>query len=162
MSIKWEKRVDGMPLERFLAVMPGVRDELDWTQFEILVRAEENLNATKSASNKGRSVDTSHASVTRESGKIDQFVVLEDTSSSRQGGSPNSALAIELGRSAYDVTVMSPDGDTVNEYTVGAMDGLYILTDAANLPRRRKGGAKAKRHITIRQKRRRKKRKRGD
>ncbi|MFE4451422.1 hypothetical protein [Streptomyces sp. NPDC056796] len=160
--IKWEKRVNGMPLERFLAVMPGVREELEWTQFEIMVRAEENLNATKSSGSKGRSVDTSHASITRESGKIDQFVVMEDKSSSRQGGSPNSALAIELGRGAYDVTVVSPDGDTVNEYTVGAMSGLYILTDAANLPRRRKGGSKSKRHVKIRLKKKQKKRKRGD
>lgn len=161
MSIKWEKRVGGMPLERYLATMDGVREELEWTQFEIMVRAEENLNATKSSSSKGRSVDTSHASITRESGTIDQFVVMEDTSSSRQGGSPNSALAIELGRGAYDVSVLSPDGDTVNEYTVGAMSGLYILTDAANLPRRRKGGAKSKRHIKIRQKKK-KKQKRGN
>ncbi|MEU8621418.1 hypothetical protein [Streptomyces sp. NPDC048623] len=150
MSIDWEQAVKGKKLEQFLAMMDGVQGAVEESQFVIGVRAEENLAALRS----GRDTkdDVKGAEIKTDRGRIDRYVILEDVSSSRQGGNVNSALSIELGRNAYDVTLLSPDGETVNEYTVGAKGGSYILTDAARLPRRNKGGAKVKRHVKIRMK----------
>ncbi|MFE9254038.1 hypothetical protein [Streptomyces sp. NPDC006879] len=152
MSVDWEDNVKGLKIEEFLARMDGVQSYLEVPQFKILVRAEENLNAAKSRLAKNQDIDLSRAHIKAERGRIDRYVVLEDTSSSRQGGNPNSALAIEKGRNAYDVTLLNPEGEVVNEYTVGAMDGLHILTDAARLPRKDKGGARVKRRVKIRMK----------
>lgn len=156
MTIEWLD--DELPgkyknLEDFLALMDGVQLSLEEKQFLIRVRAEENLQAANSRrDDEAGAIDASRARIETDRGRVDRYVVLEDTSSSNQGGNPNSALAIELGRNAYDVTLLSPDGETVNEYEVGSMKGLYILTDAANLPRQNKGGAKVKRHVKIRMK----------
>ncbi|MEU6056982.1 hypothetical protein [Streptomyces sp. NPDC047097] len=152
MTIKWERAVGGRKLEQFLALMDGVQLSLTETQFEMQVRAEENLNQAKSRRGGPGALDASRASIETDRGRVDRFVVLQDSSSSRQGGDVNSALAIELGRNAYDVTVLNAAGDPVREYEVGAMQGLYVLTDAANLPRKRKGGAKGKRHVKVRMK----------
>ncbi|MGW4158701.1 hypothetical protein [Streptomyces sp. NPDC004788] len=150
MSIDWEQAVKGKKLEQFLAMLDGVQGAVEESQFVIRVRAEENLAALRS----GRDTkdDVKGAEIKTDRGRIDRYVILEDVSSSSQGGNVNSALSIELGRNAYDVTLLSPDNETVNEYTVGAKGGSYILTDAARLPRRNKGGAKVKRHVKIRMK----------
>ncbi|USH44933.1 hypothetical protein SEA_GREENWEASEL_15 [Streptomyces phage GreenWeasel] len=151
MNIDWEKEVGGKKLEQFLALEEGVQLSLEEKQFVIRVRAEENLAAAKSRKD-GGPVDASRAQIKTDRGRVDRYVLLEDTSSSNQGGNPNSALAIEAGRNAYDVTLLSPDGEVVSRYTVGATEGLHILTDAANLPAKGGGGAKVKRHVKIRMK----------
>ncbi|MGW7434720.1 hypothetical protein [Streptomyces sp. NPDC054849] len=150
MKIDWDESVEGLKLEEYLALMDGVQGEVEFTQFEIRVRAEENLQRVKQ-DRKSRAA-VSNTSIQTERGRVDRYVVLQDIATDEQAGKANSALSIELGRGAYDVTLLNPEGETVNEYTVGAMNGLYILTDAANLPRSRKGGSKVRRHVKIRQK----------
>ncbi|MFE0964062.1 MULTISPECIES: hypothetical protein [Streptomyces] len=153
MNIDWEKEVGGKKLEQFLALEDGVQLSLEEKQFVIRVRAEENLARAKSRiEEQSGPIDASRAQIKTDRGRVDRYVLLEDTSSSNQGGNPNSALAIEAGRNAYDVTLLSPDGEVVREYTVGAMEGLHILTDAANLPAKGGGGAKVRRHVKIRMK----------
>ncbi|MFE7463102.1 hypothetical protein ACFU6R_03220 [Streptomyces sp. NPDC057499] len=154
MKIEWEKRVDGKKFEQFIGLIGGVQLSLEETQFEIRVRAEENLQRVRAAGNshRGGVPDVGGAEIGTERGRVDRYVTLSDASANRQGGNPNSALSIELGRNAYDVTLLDGDGKTVTKYTVGAMGGTYILTDAADLPHKLKGGAKVKRHVKIRMK----------
>ncbi|MEU8133239.1 hypothetical protein [Streptodolium elevatio] len=151
MSVQWEKRVNGMPLERFLAVMDGVQAELDFVQFEIKAKADEFLNEARSARGRGGSVAVDRAHIETESGWVDRYVILEDTTS-RSQGDPNSALSIEFGRSSYDVTMRMLDGRT-HKYTVGGFEGLRILSRAAGVPTKRGGGPKARRHVRIVQRR---------
>lgn len=151
MSIKWEKRVNGMPLERFLAVMDGVQAELDFTQFEIKAKADEFLNEARSANDRGGNISVDRAHIETERGLVDRYVILKDTTS-RSQGDPNSALSIEFGRSAYDVTMRMLDGRVI-KYTVGGFEGLHILTRAAGVPTQRGGGSKARRHVRIVQRR---------
>lgn len=158
MTIEWlDDEIPGKfkNIEDFLALMDGVQLSLEEKQFVIQVRAEENLQRAKSRANEQPGgIDPSRAHIETERGRVDRYVVMEDTSSSNQGGNPNSALAIEAGRNAYDVTLTNADGEVVSKYEVGSMEGLHILTDAAKLPRRSGGGAKVKRHVKIRMKKR--------
>ncbi|MFF3015823.1 hypothetical protein F0344_12455 [Streptomyces finlayi] len=149
MSIEWERSVDGKKLEEFLALMDGVQGELDVQQFEMQVRAEENLQRVKASPKTRGSV--SQSSIETERGRVDRYVILQDITKS-DSASVNSAMSIEVGRGAYDVTLLSPDGETVSEYTVAGFEGLYILANAAKLPRKNKGGSRTKRHVTIRRK----------
>ncbi|MEU5446887.1 hypothetical protein [Streptomyces californicus] len=149
MSIEWERSVDGKKLEQFLALMDGVQGELEVKQFEIQVRAEENLQRVKASPKTRGSV--SQSSIETDRGRVDRYVILQDITTS-DSASVNSALSIEVGRGAYDVTLQSPDGETISEYTVAGFEGLYILTNAANLPRKNKGGSRTRRHVTIRRK----------
>ncbi|WP_432078677.1 hypothetical protein [Streptomyces sp. YPW6] len=149
MSIEWERSVDGKKLEQFLALMDGVQGELEVKQFEIQVRAEENLQQVKASPKTRGSV--SQSSIETDRGRVDRYVILQDITTS-DSASVNSALSIEVGRGAYDVTLQSPDGETISEYTVAGFEGLYILTNAANLPRKSKGGSRTRRHVTIRRK----------
>ncbi|MCS0601103.1 DUF5403 family protein [Streptomyces sp. LP11] len=156
MSIEWLDNGLGSKfknVEDYLALIDGVQLALEEKQFLIRVRAEENLQRARAG--KGKEIgalDPTGATVEVERGRVDRYVVLEDHAVDHQGGNPNSALAIELGRNAYDVTLLNAEGETVNKYTVGSMEGLFILTDAADLPHRDGGGAKVKRHVRIRMK----------
>lgn len=152
--IQWEKRVDGRKLEQFLALMPGVQESLTETRFRMQVAAEKELAQVRSNSKtRGGSVGE-HASIEVHHEHVDHYLILKDVSTSSVKGAPNSALAIELGRSAYEVT-LERDGQDPYRYTVGAMKGTFILHHATGLPETRKGGSGGRRHITITQGRRR-------
>ncbi|MEU0739256.1 DUF5403 family protein [Streptomyces sp. NPDC006134] len=110
-----------------------VRDELERVLFEVAARAEELLV-------QHRKDGVAHIDV--EEGDYDKYVVLADNAHGNQAHDPdasyrNSAAAIEFGHRAYEVTRKDRAG---NEYTarVGASNGLYILTRAAQLPKRRR------------------------
>ncbi|WP_420312550.1 DUF5403 family protein [Streptomyces sp. YS-B37] len=125
--------LNGKNMEEFIASLPEVQAEVDQRAFEIGVRAEELLLAHR--------VD-GIAQIDIAKGDIDAYVVLSDANGTNVKSNSNSALSIEFGRQAYDVEVVDSQGKVVNEYTVGAMEGLHILEEASHLPR--KNGPKAK------------------
>lgn len=125
--------LDGKNMAEFIASLPEVQAEVDARAFEIGVRAEELLQAHR--------VD-GIAQIDIAKGDIDAYVVLSDANGTNAKSNSNSALSIEFGRQAYDVEVIDSQGKVVNEYTVGAMEGLHILEEASHLPR--KHGPKAK------------------
>ncbi|AVO22496.1 hypothetical protein PBI_PAEDORE_13 [Streptomyces phage Paedore] len=91
-------------------------------------------------------------------GDIDAYVVLEDKNRTNTGSkktSANSAASIEFGRSAYDVEVVDSSGQVVNEYEVGEMEGLFILTEASHLPKKRRA-VRTPKTVRIKQKKRKK------
>lgn len=101
--------------------------------FEIGIRAEELLLAH-------RAEGIAHIEV--EEGGVDKYVVLADSNTSNQRENKsqqyaNSAASIEFGRSAYTTTRKDKYGNEF-EVEVGAMDGLFILTQASNLPKRQR------------------------
>jgi hypothetical protein len=125
--------LNGKNMEEYIASLPEVQAEVDQRAFEIGVRAEELLLAHR--------VD-GIAQIDIAKGDIDAYVVLSDANGTNAKSNSNSALSIEFGRQAYDVEVVDSQGKVVNEYTVGAMEGLHILEEASHLPR--KNGPKAK------------------
>jgi hypothetical protein len=127
------KGLNGKNMAEVIASLPEVQAEVDARAFEIGVRAEELLLAHR--------VD-GIAQIDIAKGDIDAYVVLSDANGTNAKSNSNSALSIEFGRQAYDVEVVDSQGKVVNEYTVGAMEGLHILEEASHLPR--KSGPKAK------------------
>jgi hypothetical protein len=120
-------------MAEFIASLSEVQDEVDQRAFEIGVRAEELL-----IQHKVEGV----AQIEIAKGDIDAYVVLSDANGTNAKSNSNSALSIEFGRQAYDVEVVDNQGKVIDQYTVGAMQGLHILEEASHLPK--KQGPKAK------------------
>lgn len=120
---KIERHVGRSSIEDFIARNNGVVHELENRTFEIAVRAEALLLEHR---------QEGHASIDVEKGKVDRYVVLNDERGQK------AALSIEYGRAAYEVEREDKNGNKWTE-EVGAMDGLYILATASNLPKKRKG-----------------------
>lgn len=127
------KGLDGKNMAEFIASLSEVQDEVDQRAFEIGVRAEELL-----IQHKVEGV----AQIEIAKGDIDAYVVLSDANGTNAKSNSNSALSIEFGRQAYDVEVVDNQGKVIDQYTVGAMQGLHILEEASHLPK--KQGPKAK------------------
>jgi hypothetical protein len=127
------KGLNGKNMAEVIASLDGVQAEVDERAFEIGVRAEELLL-------KHRVEGIAQIEIAK--GDIDAYVVLSDANGTNSTNNSNSALSIEFGRSAYDVQVVDDRGQVVDEYTVGAMEGLHILEEASHLPK--KQGPKAK------------------
>lgn len=120
------QRVDGLKFEEFIAYLPGVQDEVDDRAIEIAQRAEALL-ADHHVEN------VAHIELAK--GDIDAYVVLVDTNvTNDETSKSNSALSIEFGRAGF----IDDDGSVWGE-----MEGLHILTRAANLPK--KSGPRAAR-----------------
>jgi hypothetical protein len=113
-----------VPIEDFIARNDGVVHELDNRTFEIAVRAEALLLEHRLEGD---------ASIDVERGKYDRYVVLSDEAGQKH------ALSIEYGRAAGEKEVRDPKTGETNTVSWGAMDGLYILATASNLPKKRKG-----------------------
>jgi hypothetical protein len=127
------KGLNGKNMAEFIASLPEVQSEVDQRAFEIGVRAEELLLQHRVEG---------IAQIEIAKGDIDAYVVLADANGTNSKSNSNSALSIEFGRSAYDVEVIDGQGKVVDEYTVGAMEGLHILEEASHLPK--KSGPKVK------------------
>lgn len=106
---------DGRPISEQIALLDGVQAVLEAKAFEIGVRAEEILLHHR---------QEGHAQILLMEGDIDHYVVLDDERGM------DAALSIEFGRAGY----IDPETGKV----VGAMEPLYILTQAAHLPRKSK------------------------
>lgn len=115
------RSVKGRPIAKFIALMDEVQDELDNRTFEIAVRAEEALLQHRFEG---------HAAIEVDKGKVDRYVTLSDERGQK------AAMSIEYGRSAYTVERTAPDGSKY-EVEVGAMEGLFILHNAAHLQKKR-------------------------
>jgi len=134
------KGLNGKTMGEIIASLPEVQSEVDQRAFEIGVRAEELLIQHK--------VD-GVAQIEIAKGDIDAYVVLADANGTNAKTNSNSALSIEFGRQAYDVEVIDDQGKVVNEYTVGAMQGLHILEEASHLPKKQGPKAKSKKKVKI-------------
>lgn len=130
------KKVNGRKLTKIIAVHQGVQDYLEEVTFEIAVRAEEALIEHR---------QDGHSKIDVEHGDVDWYVVLDDERGQ------DAAMSIEFGRAGY----LDPETGLVK----GAMEPLYILTDATNIPRRRKAMPAEKPYGKNAARRRRKKRK---
>ena len=111
--------VDGVKLEKAIALNEGVQWELETRQLEIALRAEALLAEHRVEG---------HAEITVDDGEIDKYVTLSDDRGD------HAALSIEYGRQARI------DPETGIAY--GEMEGLYILHRASNLPKRRRAKVK--------------------
>ena len=131
------KRVNGRKLTKIVAMQQDVRDFMEEVTFEIAVRAEEKLIQHK---------QDGHATIEVEEGDVDMYVVLDDTRGL------DAALSIEYGRAGY----IDPETGLIK----GAMEPLYILTDAASLPRKKNRQPASKPYQRNDARRRRQKRKR--
>ncbi|WLW38490.1 tail completion or Neck1 protein [Streptomyces phage Vanseggelen] len=124
---KIEHKVNGKPIEDFIALNNGVAHELDNRTFEIAVRAEALLAEHRLEGD---------ASIDIERGKWDRYVVLSDEAGQKH------ALSIEYGREAGEYERRNKKTGEMETIEYGAMDGLYILATASNLPKKRKGKVK--------------------
>ncbi|MGW8630604.1 DUF5403 family protein [Streptomyces sp. NPDC055793] len=123
------KGLGGKKMSEVIASNDGVQAEIWERTFEIAARAEALL-----VQHRAEGI----ARIDMAKGDIDAYVVLEDRNATNKGSGANSAASIEFGRSAYEVEVVNSKGQVVDEYEVGAMDGLYILTEASHLPKKRR------------------------
>ncbi|WJN62711.1 tail completion protein [Streptomyces phage phiScoe15] len=131
--VEIDKNVNGKEFQKFIAMMPGVAGALDDTTFEVAVKAEALLQLHQDYDD-----DTdAHSSIDIERGRVDRYVVLNDDRGQK------AAMSIEYGRAAGSKTVKDKDGNDV-EITWGASEGLYILAQASNLPKKRKGKVRLK------------------
>jgi hypothetical protein len=115
-------------LVKFLAKTPAVQRELQDQADRIAARARIALAEIREDEDY---TGDHHSEIKVERGRIDRYVHLDDTRGQF------AALSIEFGRRAYTYQRPTKDGGTVT-VTVKAMNGKYILTDAANLPIRKK------------------------
>lgn len=117
------KRVRGKQFEEFIARLDGVQDSVAITAADIGVDADALL--------KDHHVDgIAHIEVTKAYKEVDRFVCLVDSNvTNEESADNNSALSIEAGRAGY----IDPDTGK----TWGEMEGLYILSEAAGIKRRR-------------------------
>ncbi|WP_436739929.1 DUF5403 family protein [Streptomyces sp. BBFR102] len=143
------KGLNGKKMSEVIASLDEVQGEIWERTFEIAARAEALL-----VQHRAEGV----AKVDMLKGDIDGYVVLEDTNRNNTGsgkGKANSAASIEFGRAGYDVEVVDSSGQVVREYEVGAMEGLYILTEASHLPKKRRA-VRTPKTVRIKQKKRKK------
>lgn len=107
------RKLGGRKLTKVIAANDGVQAELEARAFQIGIRAEQELVNHR---------QDGDARIDVEKGQeTDYFVVLDDTRGL------DAALSIEFGRSGY----LDPETGLIK----GQMDPLFILTDAARLPR---------------------------
>lgn len=118
------RAVGGRPISKVIALLPEVQAELDTRMFEIAVRAEALLL---------EHFATGAAYIDVDRGKVDRYVILSDELGQKH------ALSIEYGRAAGTYQRRNPKTGRMEEVSYGAMDGLYILATASNLPKKRKG-----------------------
>jgi hypothetical protein len=118
------QNVKGRPLAKFIAQLPEVQAEVERRTFEIAVRAEALLL---------EHFYSGDAYIEIEHGDIDWYVVLNDEAGQKH------ALSIEYGRAAGEFERKNPKTGRMETVSYGAMDGLYILARASNLPKQRKG-----------------------
>jgi hypothetical protein len=143
------KGLNGKKMSEVIASLDEVQGEIWERTFEIAARAEALL-----VQHRAEGV----AQIDMAKGDIDAYVVLEDTNRTNKKHDPkkpysNSAASIEFGRSGYDVEVVDSSGQVVNEYEVGEMEGLYILTEASHLPKKRRA-VRTPKTVRIKQKKR--------
>lgn len=112
-------------IEKFIAILPDVQAELQRQAEVVAARAEANLAQVRADPDY---TGEGHSRITVTRGRVDRFVNLDDERGDQ------AAAAIEFGREAY--TYRTKDGRTVH---VRATEGKYVLTDAANLPFRKRG-----------------------
>ena len=123
------KSVGNVKLEKFIAQLDNVQWEVDSRALEIAERGQDLLRDH-------RVDDVAHTEVEKDG--IDAFAVLVDNYvSNNETKQSNTALSIEFGRAGFI------DPDTGEEW--GEMEGLFILTQAAHLPKKSGAGSKAKR-----------------
>lgn len=126
------KKLDKMIAKQHIEV----GEALDFYTLEIATRAEGLLEHHR---------QTGTAAIDVERGKVDNYVILEDTNVTNADrsitddegnvtGYTNSALSIEYGRK--DRKVKDADG---NERIIKGMEGLYILHRAAGIKAKNKG-----------------------
>ncbi|MFF7021409.1 DUF5403 family protein [Streptomyces klenkii] len=113
-------------LAKAIAVHDGVQAELTRRAFEIGVRAEEILVAHRA---------DGHAEIDIEAGDNNRYVILSDDRGQK------AALSIEYGREESVIVREDKHGRKYLD-VLPAMDGLYILATASNLPKKRKGKVK--------------------
>lgn len=123
------KGLNGKNMAETIASLDEVQGEIWERTFEIAARAEALL-----VQHRAEGV----ARIDMAKGDIDGYVVLEDTNRTNGQTNANSALSIEYGRTGYDVELVGRDGEVIKEWSVGGMEGLYILTEASHLPKKRK------------------------
>lgn len=104
--------LNGWKMSEVIALNEGVQAELEARTFEIAARADAELV---------RHRQDGHAEIDIESADVDFYVILSDERGQK------AALSIEYGRAA------SIDPSTGEEFD--AMDGLFILHNAAHLPK---------------------------
>ncbi|MFF4701096.1 MULTISPECIES: DUF5403 family protein [Streptomyces] len=118
--------VNGRKIEKYIAVNEGVQAELTARAFEIAVRAEEILVQHRA---------DGHAEIDVEAGDNNRYVILSDDRGQK------AALSIEYGRAESVIVRKDKNGGKYLD-VLPAMDGLYILATASNLPKKRKGKVK--------------------
>ncbi|MFF3692030.1 DUF5403 family protein [Streptomyces sp. NPDC002221] len=118
--------VNGRKIEKYIAVNEGVQAELTARAFEIAVRAEEILVQHRA---------DGHAEIDVEAGDNNRYVILSDDRGQK------AALSIEYGRAESVIVRKDRNGGKYLD-VLPAMDGLYILATASNLPKKRKGKVK--------------------
>ncbi|MFI1799853.1 DUF5403 family protein [Streptomyces sp. NPDC020379] len=118
--------VNGRKIEKVIAVNEGVQAELTARAFEIAVRAEEILVQHRA---------DGHAEIDVEAGDNNRYVILSDDRGQK------AALSIEYGRAESVIVREDKHGKKYLD-VLPAMDGLYILATASNLPKKRKGKVK--------------------
>lgn len=116
------KRARGKPLEEYLALMDPIQERIALAAADIAVDADALL--------KDHHVERiAHIEVTK--GDIDRYVCLVDSNvTNGESARNNSALSIEMGRAGFI--------DPETGKTWGEMDGLYVLSRAAGVKRRRR------------------------
>lgn len=126
------RRVAGRKTEEYLAMLDVVQAEVDDTADQIVHRADDLLKDH-------RQDKVAHIEFAK--GDIDAYAVLVDSNiTNSETAKSNTALSIEFGRAGFI------DPTTGEEW--GEMEGLFILTNAANsvgasLPTH--GGSKSRR-----------------
>ncbi|MFJ7202098.1 hypothetical protein ACIQWR_00980 [Streptomyces sp. NPDC098789] len=118
--------VNGRKIGKLIAVHDGVQAELDRRVFEIAVRAEEILVQHRADGN---------AEIDIEMADNNRYVILSDERGQK------AALSIEYGREESIIVRKDKHGRKYLD-VLPAMDGLYILATASNLPKKRKGKVK--------------------
>lgn len=127
-DVRIDKRHRGRELTEFIALLPGVQDAVAITAADIAVDATALLMDHHVE-------NIAHIEVLK--GDVDRYVSLVDSNvTNEESASNNSALSIELGRAGY----IDQHGKTYGE-----MEGLYILSRAAGVQRKRGRIAKIRR-----------------
>lgn len=127
------KTMNGKQMEKALAILPGVQAKLDDVALNIAARAEHNLQQAEVRTGVAH-IEILNAGVK----KRDRYVLLVDSNiTNDEDATSNSALSIEFGRQPYK--------DPETGEMKGGMEGLFVLTQAANLHGVRGRKAKAPR-----------------
>jgi hypothetical protein len=132
--------LNGKKITEVIASLDGVQDAIWERTFEIAARAEALL-----VQHRAEGI----ARIDMAKGDIDAYVVLEDANATNARSSNNSALSIEFGRAGYTVQVINDQGEVINEYEVGPMQGLHILEEASHLPKRSRGRAPIQKVVKV-------------